>query len=335
MKTLRPAFFIFGIAMLFVISAFPLPVYANPPTGYDLAAAVNAYRAANGYYALNPNSLVMSAAQTHAEWIVETGQGGHIGANGSDETVRVSWTGYGGGAAIQCDENWAGGTSIDEAVYGSWSDWVHQEVMLNAWGNRYTDIGGGVAERGDGRYVFVLNVCMVIGQGYSGEVPDSSAAPPADGSGILTTPDASNYIFGVVQATPLADGSIKHIVQYGQTLAAIADAYGVTIESIRELNEMAADETIIWTEQELLVKSGSGLMPTESLETSPAAISPTPSPTETPQPNPTMAVSPETSPTPQTRESAPANQTLGALLVITSGVGLVILLYLFSTKKSG
>ena len=41
----------------------------------------------------------------HAEWIVATGQGGHIGASGSDETVRVSWTGYGGGAAIQCDEN--------------------------------------------------------------------------------------------------------------------------------------------------------------------------------------------------------------------------------------
>ena len=63
--------------------------------------------AANGYYAIGTNSLVMSAAQGHADWIVQTGQGGHTGAGGSDETVRVGWTGYGGGAEIKCDENWA------------------------------------------------------------------------------------------------------------------------------------------------------------------------------------------------------------------------------------
>ena len=159
--------------LFFSLSAFRFQAQESAPNGYDLVAAVNAYRAANGYYQIPTNSLVMSAAQTHAEWIVETGQGGHIGAGGSNETMRVSWTGYGGGASIQCDESWAGGRSIDDAVYGAWSDWVHQEVMLNAWGNRYTDIGGGVASRGDGSYVFVLNVCMVVGQPAGGDVPDS------------------------------------------------------------------------------------------------------------------------------------------------------------------
>ena len=83
------------------------PVDAGQPSGYDLVAGVNAYRASQGYYAIGTNTLVMAAAQAHADWIVQTGQGGHTGSGGSDETMRVSWTGYGGGASIQCDEAWA------------------------------------------------------------------------------------------------------------------------------------------------------------------------------------------------------------------------------------
>ncbi len=124
-----------GLALVASLSAFSLPADASQPTGYDLAAVVNAYRVANGYYQLDPHAQVMAAAQAHADWIVETGQGGHIGAGGSDETTRVSWTGYGDGATILCDENWAGGSSIDDVMAGAWSDWTHQEVMLNTWRN--------------------------------------------------------------------------------------------------------------------------------------------------------------------------------------------------------
>ena len=124
------------------------PVDAGQPSGYDLVAGVNAYRASQGYYAIGTNALVMAAAQSHADWIVQTGQGGHTGAGGSDETMRVSWTGYGGGAEIKCDEAWAAASTVDEAIYNQWSDWTHQEVMLNGWGNRYTDAGGGVADWG-------------------------------------------------------------------------------------------------------------------------------------------------------------------------------------------
>ena len=84
------AVLLLGLALVASLSAFSLPANASQPTGYDLAAVVNAYRVANGYYQLNPHAQVMAAAQAHAEWIVETGQGGHIGAGGSDETTRVS-----------------------------------------------------------------------------------------------------------------------------------------------------------------------------------------------------------------------------------------------------
>lgn len=321
MITFRNTFEIVVLILLSSLSAFHPVADESQPTGYDLAAEVNAYRAANGYYQLSPNSLVMAAAQTHAEWIVATGQGGHIGAGGSDETTRVSWTGYGGGAEIHCDENWASGQTISEVMYGAWSDWTHQEVMLNAWGNRYTDIGGGVAARGDGRYVFVLNVCMVVGQGSGGSVPDT-------GSDALATTDLSNYVYSVTRATPLADGTIKHTVLYGQTLTSIADAYGISIETLRELNNMAADDTVIWAEQELLIQAGTG--------TEEAQVSSTPGATATTQVLPTMTVPSGTvtpQPTPVNTRDGLSVKTLGIWLVGISAVGLAVVLYFAFVRK--
>ena len=320
------------------LSAFSLPANDSQPTGYDLAAVVNSYRVANGYYQLNPHAQVMAAAQAHADWIVETGQGGHIGAGGSDETTRVSWTGYGGGAMIQCDENWGTGINIDDVMAGSWSDWTHQEVMLNSWGNLYADIGGGVASQGNGRYVFVLNVCMVVGQGYSGEVPDSSGSVPDATISPLATADLSNYVYGVTRATPLADGTIKHTVLYGQTLTSIAEAYGIAIDTLRSLNEMAADDTVIWPEQELLIQPGTSTTGAQGSAIVETPTSPTPSATavtqtQTPQPRLVVTATSST-PTPQSAPSdAKLTRTLGVLLLVLSAGGLVVFLYFSSTRE--
>lgn len=322
-----------GLAVLALVSVVNSPVAGGEPNGYDLAAVVNAYRAANGYYALSPNSLVMSAAQTHAEWIVATGQGGHIGASGSNETIRVSWTGYGGGAAIQCDENWAIAGSINDAMSGAWSDWTHQEVMLNAWGNRYTDIGGGVAAWGEGSYVFILNVCMVVGQGSGETVPDDGETAPE------ATADYSNYVYSVTLATPQADGTITHTVLYGQTLASIANAYGVTIETLRDLNNMAADYTAIWVDDELIIQQGSGTVEVTATPETDASLTPEPTaltPTHTPRPTAIQSPAPPTA----EAQSAPDSETegppppwLGILLVAFSGGGLILYLIYTSIKK--
>ncbi len=330
-----------GLVLMISLSAFPEPIDASQPAGFDLVASVNAYRAANGYYALNPNSLVMAAAQAHAEWIVETGQGGHIGADGSNETIRVSWTGYGGGANILCDENWASSTNLNDVIYNIWSDWVHQEVMLNAWGNLYTDIGGGVALQGDGRYVFVLNVCKVYGQEYSGEVPESSGSTPNTTKDPLATADLSNYIYGVTIATPMADGTLRHTVQYGQTLTSIANAYGVTIDALRELNNMDADATIIFPDQELLVRQGTGTIEAQVSATPEITVSPISSATavtQTQTPQPTLA---EAENLPTTNSMAPqvapdntrVTPTPGSLVVIVILVGLVVFMYFSSDRK--
>lgn len=351
MKFPKNMILLVGFVFLASLSVAIEPIEAADPTGYDLAAEVNAYRAANGYYQLSHNSLVASAAQAHAQWIVDTGQGGHYGAYGEDETVRVSWTGYGGGAEILCDENWAMTSSVSEAVYGSqWADWTHQEVMLNQWGNKYTDIGGGVASSGNGLYVFVLNVCKVYGQEYDGSLPDNSGSNPA----AAATADTSNYIYGVTTATPQDDGRVTHIVLYGQSLASIAEAYNVSIETLRELNGMAADDSVIWVDQELVIQAGTGAgtedsgeeggeeaSTGEAAETSDPDAEPTPSPTPeepTATPRPTRTLLPDVpTATPGEAEVVARDslllRNLGLVLVVLCGGGLAAFLVISSKGK--
>jgi LysM repeat protein len=54
-----------------------------------------------------------------------------------------------------------------------------------------------------------------------------------------------------------ADGSVWHVVQPGETLLAIASAYGVTTDTILELNNLT-NASFIYSGQELLIKPASG-----------------------------------------------------------------------------
>lgn len=318
--------------------AFSLPAPVSAPSAYDLIAVVNLYRLSKGFYALNPDPFVMAAAQGHADWIVATGQGGHYGAGGSDETMRVYWAGYGGGADIQCDEAWASTRSINDAVYVAWSDWEHQEVMLNGWGNPYTDIGAGVADKGDGTYVFVVNICMIKSAGSGSLIPGATRDPNA-------TADLSNYIFAVIKATPAADGSVIHVVKYGQTLATIAEAYGITINELRLKNNMAADAANIWPDQKLIIIKGNGtpLAINPSVSGTPGDETPSLPQTYTPRsvtrtPIPTLAITDQEATTTPVKHitaepEASPSKTIGMILIILCGMGVVVLIYFFFLKK--
>ena len=62
MKTSKITILLVGMMLAFVVSAFVIPQSEETaPTAYDLMAAVNAHRAANGYYALSPHNLVMAS----------------------------------------------------------------------------------------------------------------------------------------------------------------------------------------------------------------------------------------------------------------------------------
>jgi uncharacterized protein YkwD len=324
--------------ILFTQSSFRLESKLSAPSPYELIDTVNAYRIANGLYALNPEVHVMAAAQGHADWIVTTGNGGHTGASGSDETMRAYWAGYGGGKSIKCDEAWARTTSVNSAVYEAWSDWTHQQVMLNGWGNNYTDVGAGVADNGDGTFVFILDVCLTEG----GSAPNYNPNVPIDPN---ATPDMSNYIFGVEAATPAPDGSIVHIVKFGQTLATISDAYKITINQLRALNGMAADSTLIWPDQKLLIKKGNGTpvaMTTvlvsgtpviETVRTGTITMAPSFTPrAKTSTPVPSLVITGTVTATVTPNASAPPKQTLGLILIVGCGLGLIGVVYSFLKK---
>ena len=251
--------------------------------------------------------------------------------------MRVYWTGYGGGKTIKCDEAWASTSSVSSAVYEAWADWTHQQVMLNGWGNNFTDVGAGVADNGNGSYVFILDVCLIVG----GSAPDNSSG--SSGSTYMdpnATPDLSNYIFGVMVATPAPDGSIVHIVQYGQTLATISEAYGLTINELRAINGMAADSTSIWPDQKLLIKkveAGSTSV-TSSVETgTPIVGTPTTVPTYTPRPRTstplvTLTKTGETPLEEQPDQPVTSTKTLGMVLITLCGLGVIALIYSFLKK---
>ena len=77
-------------------------------------------------------------------------------------------------------------------------------------------------------------------------------------------------------STPDQDGKVYHEVQYGQSLWSLAIAYGVKIDEIRALNNLAAEE-IIYQGERLLVRvdTPAATVPT-ALQTDTATVSTTP-----------------------------------------------------------
>jgi hypothetical protein len=61
--------------------------------------------------------------------------------------------------------------------------------------------------------------------------------------------------------TPMPDGTIVHVVGYGQTLWAIAMAYGITVDQIRAWNNIPPDSNEIYAGQRLLVLPASLVTP--------------------------------------------------------------------------
>ena len=82
-----------------------------------------------------------------------------------------------------------------------------------------------IATSGDKVYI-TLNVNP--GEGVVVSQPAQASAIPATAKPLYTS-------------TPAADGSISHVVGYGEALWSIAIAYGVKINTLRELNNLAVE----------------------------------------------------------------------------------------------
>jgi LysM repeat protein len=119
----------------------------------------------------------------------------------------------------------------------------------------------------------------LIATGQTGQptpMPGQTAQPPSQ----PTQPPSSGVAAGsIIPSTPNPDGSIIHVVSSGETLIGIAVTYNVTLDEIRQLNNLTSD--VILVGQRLLIR------PPQATAT-PVPPTPTPTPEGGVQPTPTM-----------------------------------------------
>jgi len=327
------------ISLLGLFFTAPAPVQAQSGTPWEVLAEINGYRAANGLPPLVENQALNLAAQNHVNWMAATGEYGHIGEGGSTYTDRALAAGYGDGSNIRVTENWARGPKLTPsgAVYDMWApSAVHNSQMLTT---TYNEFGAGVALDQDGMTVYVVVFGLVIG----GDVPALPKQPTASTSGPTSTP--APLVQPITTADPNPDGSIVHVVKYGQTLSAIAKAYEIPLTELLSQNYLT-EESVIYPEEELLIAPAKAETekPTSTPPEKEAASTPTAQPSLTPtkraEPNPTRQIEPyEKTETPETTDNLRwqlfegDNHWLGIGLVSVSLGGIALLFITESRLK--
>jgi uncharacterized protein YkwD/LysM repeat protein len=232
------------ISLLAASAILPLHLASAAPhrlTADEIMALVNELRRSQGLqpYSIDPG--ITAYAQEHSEYQALTDTSTHLHSDGQVSLAH----GY--------VENVAGGDvgylTADAIVYEIWNDPVHMKTMV---GYESGAAGVGVASNNTTTFV-TLNV----------RPGDSAAAPDgASGSSQASTPIP---LVPLITATMRPDGAIIHEVGYGQSLWAIAIAYGVTSARIRELNGMAPNDSAIWAGQRLLIVPAGLATPTQSI----------------------------------------------------------------------
>jgi LysM repeat protein len=241
---------IIGLAafqMLFLTAAVPV----HPLTSYEVIAAVNALRASYGLPPYAVDNLLMLAAQGQADYLASIAPNvgnGHVGPGGTDADARALAVGYPYIEGLDINENWASiplGMSIESLIATGWSDDVHMHTMLHEQGQH---IGVGVVVSGSTAYI-VVDVAAYWGDAGLIQQPVNSAS----GENAAAQQVVSNFIAPVFLAESGDDGSVVHLAQSGQSLWLLAHHYDVSIDRLKELNQMGAD-AVIYIGQEILIQ---------------------------------------------------------------------------------
>jgi LysM repeat protein len=217
--------------------------------------------------------------------------------------------------------------TVSDCIYVSWNDEAHIDNMLDP--NR-KEFGAGVALDSSGFTVYVVDFSN-YDTNDSQPIEDVTSTP--SGPTATTAP----LVQPVVVSTPQPDGTIIHIVQYGQTLWVIADAYGISLADLLTLNGLTEDSAI-YPDEQLLIFQGTGETPTPTATV--AQVEPTITPTPTQHMTNTPAAQIQT-PTEESEQRSNfltnifSGDTLwvGIGLVAVSVFGIVLLLFTSSRLK--
>lgn len=314
---MRRIFLTFLSAFLVVLLPVLYPrgsALAATVTPGEMISLVNNLRASNGLPALIEDPILNSTAYATAQAMAANDVCAHIGG----ARDRIAAAGFGGGAAVFATENMACAASATIGdIQQWWSDSVHMMPMNEA---RYTHVGAGAYTGSNGTTYYVLHAA------YSGEGgAPSNASSPVEVPAQAEEP-SEPLVEPVVTATPQADGSIIHIVQYGQALDTIATWYGVTIAEIKSLNGMSSNN--LYVGDRLIIKIAPTVTITPTRTVTPHQPTRTPSMTPTPT-KPVVVNTPTPTEKPGVMESLPKidRQWLGLGLLVISAIGLMLVLY--------
>lgn len=314
-----------------------IPLSASPSE--ELIDAINTLRRANGLSTLEVHPVLMQIAQIEVEGIA-AGMAGHWRPNNITLGQWLLSLGYPLAGDLSLDgyrsENWV--TGVDLTVQGAVEMWKGDEPHLNTMLSSYrSDIGAGVAtsvdEYGQTIFTYVLETAL---QTTSGRIPGDAyptltalAFKQITGYGDATQAAqsllVSQFIMPVVRATARPDGDVIHEVKNGQSLWSIATVYGVKIDQIRSLNNLASSN--VYTGEKLLVLKG--------------ATQPAPTATTTVTPSSSFmppTTNPARSSTPQPSEQVPVPDQkastfrFGAIVIVVLVLGAAFTL-MISKKK--
>lgn len=297
MKITRTIFWILLLlaVLLGTVALAPAP---RPATdAYTLIAEVNALRTSNGLAPYTINATLMAVAQAHSDYQAQTRTVTHYSADGSRPYQRGLAAGYPVGGNLSLggffSENIVAGNGMTpaQAVQIWQGDAPHLNTMLSPY---LTEVGAGVTNV-NGYIYYTLDASTPSGTTvlYTPDPNATSDGTEAGTGGALPTLD---WIMPVITSTPNTDGRVVHEVQVGQSLWMIADIYGTTVQEIRALNGMSADE-LVYPGEKLLIRSVPTPLPsTPTLAPTSTLPPPTPFLTETSVPT-SVAAQPSITPT--------------------------------------
>src|SRR3990170_3629351 len=245
------------VPLLFlIVSLFPSERAGAQPGNFspnlsalDLVAEVNTLRAENHLPSYKVNSILMSNAQSHADYIASTGIVSQFDSNGLRPYQRAIEAGYSVAGDLSMGgffgENVHSGANLSPAgAVTFWKgDLSHLNIMLSG---DFKDVGAGMAIA-DGVTYYVVDA------GSESGIPAATSTPTFSSSEFIisTAGAAGTQAVVVLISTPFENGEIYHVVQKNEGLWSIAIAYDTTIEDLKRLNGLVTDE--IFEGQTLLV----------------------------------------------------------------------------------
>lgn len=291
---------------------------AQAGSGMDLVNAVNAYRAANGLQPYSVDGGLMSQAQGQSAYQAQVGQCTHTRSDGTgpgDHGISAE--------NVACGSN----ISVQYAINGQWTDPLHTATMLGP----KTGLVGGGSVAANGTVYYTLDVVRLSG--------DFNYVPPNQPSASKSNASAPGQDIGpVVTTTPNGDGSIAHVIKYGETLVEIADAYGISLANLISMNKLDPVKPVYYAGQVLIIRLAFTQTPFMTATYTPRPPTRTPQPTRTPRP--TRTPTPLSSPAPTdtaTREPlvklptfdelGPMRPLMAFVFIGISAIGLLVLVF--------